>query len=225
MPATGLGGWGRFGTSCQLWWRKETALAQLWGRTTVTSPFRATSVIISGSDKINQLPNCGPRVRRHLHHPIRRPNFHSQRQNSTMPPAHHSQTRWGVDLCPNVHCTCLTILPNNCLAHAADTAHKRPSQSGTVVVQQSVRVRAQPGCQGLHSTVNNNDAPRRRRHHAMRAPRGLFCPTPLGSAEAMTESLSDLSPRGPTTHKDAGADPSYLGHGRTPDAAHWPEMI
>lgn len=56
MPATGLGGWGRFGTSCQLWWRQETALLQLWGRTTVTSPFRATSVIISGSDKINQLP-------------------------------------------------------------------------------------------------------------------------------------------------------------------------
>lgn len=90
---------------------KRRRCPQLWGCTTVTSPFRATSVIISGSDKINQLPNCGPRVRRHLHHPIRRPNFHSQRQNSTMAPAHHSQTRWGVDPCPNVHCTCLTILP------------------------------------------------------------------------------------------------------------------
>lgn len=51
----GLEGRGCFGTSCQLWWRQETAVHKLWGCTTVTSPFRATSVIISGSDKINQL--------------------------------------------------------------------------------------------------------------------------------------------------------------------------
>lgn len=93
-PSTACNGpgglWGvraSFGTSCQLWWRSETAVLQLWGRTTVTSPFRATSVIISGSDKINQqlhatLPqqlNCGSHgwMAGPPSHPIRRPNLHS----------------------------------------------------------------------------------------------------------------------------------------------------
>lgn len=86
----GLGRLGQFRHVLPALVAKETALLQLWGCTTVTSPFRATSVIISGSDKINQLPNCGPRVRRHPHHPIRRPNFHSRQRKSTIP-AHHNK--------------------------------------------------------------------------------------------------------------------------------------
>lgn len=62
--AIGLG----FGTACQLWWRTDRRCCKgvqqrrrVWGEASpVMPPFWAKSVIISGSDKINQRIFVGP---------------------------------------------------------------------------------------------------------------------------------------------------------------------
>ena len=130
--------WGVGPVSARLasfWWRQETAVLQLWGCTTVTSPFRATSVIISGSDKINQLLNCGSP---HQTTPSLTPSVGQICTLSLAARPHHSNSMGCRSLL--YHALHMPHDPPQTTASASLTlpTPRRPAHFGNVVVQQSV---------------------------------------------------------------------------------------